>query len=324
MILGACATPVTTPTTNDTPTAPNTTSVTAEKPTLKPSATFTITSFHQTYHDISEEWADVQIIYKIHNIGEAHISYYKVYFTVTCDDGSKYQDYDNGSHVSDGQEIFDHWIVRVEGKRVTSVEIDDFELTAGVAPDEVPSATFTITSFNQTQNSTGEFSKYAYIYFDVENNGTSYLRYYSVYFTITYDDDSTCMDFASGSNVLVGQKWSDYTITDTEGKKVVSVEITSSELSAGTPPEIIYEITGTADEVDVTLENATGGTEQYSNVYIPIKYSYDSFADNFLYIAAQNQGEHGTVNVSIYVNGRLFKAASSSGAYVIATASGSR
>jgi hypothetical protein len=74
--------------------------------------------------------------------------------------------------------------------------------------------------------------------------------------------------------------------------------------------------------VDVTLTNATGGTEQYSSVRLPKTYSFDSFPDSFLYISAQNQGESGTVKVSIYVDGELFKTSSSSGAYVIASAHG--
>jgi uncharacterized repeat protein (TIGR02543 family) len=87
-------------------------------------------------------------------------------------------------------------------------------------------------------------------------------------------------------------------------------------------PEVVYRITGTASSVDVTLNNPTGGTEQYSNVPLPKEYSYSSFSDDFVYISAQNQGEYGTVTVSIYVDGVLFKTSSSSGAYVIATASG--
>jgi len=87
-------------------------------------------------------------------------------------------------------------------------------------------------------------------------------------------------------------------------------------------PEVVYRITGTASTVDVTLNNAQGGTEQYNNVYLPKEYSYDSFSDDFVYISAQNQGEYGTVTVEIYVNGSLFKTSTSSGAYVIATASG--
>jgi hypothetical protein len=98
----------------------------------------------------------------------------------------------------------------------------------------------------------------------------------------------------------------------------------SPESSAPTVlPHVVYKITGTAQRVDVTLSNDTGGTEQYSNVYVPREYWYPTFSDDFVYISAQNQGESGSVTVSIYVNDALFKTSTSSGAYVIATASGS-
>jgi hypothetical protein len=85
-----------------------------------------------------------------------------------------------------------------------------------------------------------------------------------------------------------------------------------------------YKITGTANTVDVTLNNSSGGTEQYSNVSLPKTYSYKYFEDWFLYISAQNQGQSGTVTTSIYYKDNLFKTSTSSGAYVIATASGSK
>ncbi len=106
---------------------------------------------------------------------------------------------------------------------------------------------------------------------------------------------------------------------------LLSVACQSQE---GTVPQsataVAYSITGTADKVMVTLSNATGGTEQYNNVSVPNTISYSSFPGWFLYIAAQNQGESGSVTVAIYVNGKLFKTSSSSGAYVIASASGPR
>ncbi len=89
-------------------------------------------------------------------------------------------------------------------------------------------------------------------------------------------------------------------------------------------PTVVYEVTGSASYASVTLNNSEGGTEQYSKVAIPWSYTDNSFADNFLYISAQNQGDSGTVTVKIYVDGAQFKTSSSSGAYVIATASGSK
>ncbi len=128
-------------------------------------------------------------------------------------------------------------------------------------------------------------------------------------------------------------------------------------LPSSTYPEVVYEVSGTALMVDITLNNASGGTEQYSDVrlvinnktlcdspshethvyswectpteddyeWVTVTYSYSSFVDTSLYISAQNQGKgNGSVIVSIYVNGKLFKTSQSRGAYVIATASGRR
>ena len=89
-------------------------------------------------------------------------------------------------------------------------------------------------------------------------------------------------------------------------------------------PTVVYEVTGTATYASVTLNNGEGGTEQYSKVAIPWSYTEKSFSDNFLYVSAQNQGDRGTVTVKIYVDGELFKTSTSSGAYVIASASGLR
>ena len=83
-----------------------------------------------------------------------------------------------------------------------------------------------------------------------------------------------------------------------------------------------YEVTGSASKVDVTYENEDGGTSQESDVSVPWSYSFKGYSGDFVYISAQNQGETGSVTVTIYKNGSVFKTSTSSGAYVIATASG--
>ncbi len=98
----------------------------------------------------------------------------------------------------------------------------------------------------------------------------------------------------------------------------------ASNQSTYSGPEVQYEITGTAKSVDVTMSNATGGTEQQSNVFLPCVYSYDRFPGRFLYISAQNNTDAGSVTVTIYLNGEAIKTAKSSGAYVIATVSASK
>ena len=89
-------------------------------------------------------------------------------------------------------------------------------------------------------------------------------------------------------------------------------------------PEVEYKITGTASKVFVTLNNASGGTEQFDNVSVPHTYTFETFDDWFLYVSAQNLGDWGSVTVTIYLNGALVKTSTSSGAYVIATASYSK
>jgi len=85
-----------------------------------------------------------------------------------------------------------------------------------------------------------------------------------------------------------------------------------------------YELTGTASKVSVTLNNATGGTEQFSDVYIPHTYTFEKYTDWFLYVSAQNLGDSGSITVTIYLNGEVVATSTSSGAYVIADASYSR
>lgn len=77
------------------------------------------------------------------------------------------------------------------------------------------------------------------------------------------------------------------------------------------PISVKYEITGTASSVNVTLYGPTGGTEYYSNVPVPHTYSYPSFPRGyFLYIQADNNGDHGAVTVTIYVDGNVYKTSS--------------
>ena len=84
-----------------------------------------------------------------------------------------------------------------------------------------------------------------------------------------------------------------------------------------------YEVTGfPQNKVDITYENESGGTSQYSDVSIPWSYSFKREEGEFVYISAQNQGQSGSITVTILRNDNIFKSSTSSGAYVIATASG--
>ena len=92
------------------------------------------------------------------------------------------------------------------------------------------------------------------------------------------------------------------------------------------PEDVIYngkyQVTGTANTVFVTYENQSGGISQESDVSIPWSYSFQKKEGEFVYISAQNEGANGSVTVTIYRDGYVFKTSTSEGAYVIATASG--
>lgn len=84
-----------------------------------------------------------------------------------------------------------------------------------------------------------------------------------------------------------------------------------------------YRVDGTANSVDLTIENSSGNTEQRDNVALPYRQSFNVERGAFVYLSAQNNGERGTVECEIRVNGVPIETAESEGAYVIASCSGS-
>ena len=93
--------------------------------------------------------------------------------------------------------------------------------------------------------------------------------------------------------------------------------------------EVEYEVicTSTPNIVWITITNEDGGTSQFSDVATPWTYTFEiDPTDNgrfSVYLSAQNDQNRGTVTATIYVDGSQFKTSTSTGAYVIATASGS-
>lgn len=87
--------------------------------------------------------------------------------------------------------------------------------------------------------------------------------------------------------------------------------------------DIKYEVTGTAASVSLTYENASGGTSQTSGTALPWVYTFSAKSGDFLYVSAQNDGATGSVTAAVYENDSVVQTSTSSGAYVIATASGS-
>jgi len=83
-----------------------------------------------------------------------------------------------------------------------------------------------------------------------------------------------------------------------------------------------YTVNGTSGSYSVTIEGAPSGTAQYSNVGNGWSYKWKQSGARFLYVSAQNNKGSGSVTVSIIKNGRVISTQTSSGAYVIASVSG--
>ena len=86
---------------------------------------------------------------------------------------------------------------------------------------------------------------------------------------------------------------------------------------------VTYHIEGTAQTVDITMQNSSGDTEQFAAT-LPVRLPMGCMDGDFAYISAQNRGETGTVECRITrgLNPPVVVAqASSSGAFKIATCS---
>ena len=92
------------------------------------------------------------------------------------------------------------------------------------------------------------------------------------------------------------------------------------------PKEIEYKVACTTGPVDLTIENEDGGTSQFDDIATPWSYIFEinrpEYGYVFVYVSAKNQQNSGTVTAQIYIDGSLYKTSTSTGAYVIATASG--
>ena len=91
--------------------------------------------------------------------------------------------------------------------------------------------------------------------------------------------------------------------------------------------KVMYEITGTTSEIDVTYSNlaADGDTAQDNGMKVPWRVSFKIPAgagNMFLYVSAQNKTEYGCVTAKIYLDGVLWKENQSCGEYSIVTTSG--
>lgn len=110
-------------------------------------------------------------------------------------------------------------------------------------------------------------------------------------------------------------------------KRLLPVLLIAGLLLAGcdlfdTSRNVEYIVSGSASSVFITYENEDGGTEQVQ-ASPRWTYSFSAERDAFVYVSAQNEGESGTVEVEIRVDGDEFKSARATAAFGIAPASGS-
>jgi hypothetical protein len=87
-----------------------------------------------------------------------------------------------------------------------------------------------------------------------------------------------------------------------------------------TSVEVRYEVTASESVYRVTISTAGGGTGQFSDVALPWTYEFTAEEGDFVYVSA---GGYGTVTVTIYLDGKVYRTTTSIGSPVIATASGS-
>jgi len=102
------------------------------------SADIVIEDWCQNYNEYFGEWSDfVQVWFKIFNTGNAEISYYKIWFTAYCEDGSSYEDWINGLFVDVGHYEFRTCFIDVgKNKKVVSVEFTGWQLEAFIYDGE--------------------------------------------------------------------------------------------------------------------------------------------------------------------------------------------
>jgi hypothetical protein len=91
---------------------------------------------------------------------------------------------------------------------------------------------------------------------------------------------------------------------------------------------VVYKVTGTTTQASLTLQTASG-TSQQNDVDVPVMsksgtegLTYEVEPYSFVYVSAQNSKDTGSVTCSIEVDGVVIATNTSSGAYAIASCSG--
>lgn len=89
-----------------------------------------------------------------------------------------------------------------------------------------------------------------------------------------------------------------------------------------TSREVTYHVTG-AGPADMTYASSDGATAQRSNQALPwSSFMSSASVGDFAYLSAQRGSGSGCITAEIKIDGKFFESATSCGAFVIASASG--
>jgi hypothetical protein len=97
-----------------------------------------------------------------------------------------------------------------------------------------------------------------------------------------------------------------------------------SNIACKPKDNVTYEVTGNADVVDVAISDDDGDMERFYDVALPWRQDYGDFEQDYVYLYAYNKGESGTITITIFVNGKVFKSETVSGGYQSAVVVGNK
>lgn len=95
-------------------------------------------------------------------------------------------------------------------------------------------------------------------------------------------------------------------------------ELTADQIASDKTYKVEYVVVG--DDFKVTYQNSSGGTD-HEEVMGSWEETVYLKGNDFAYISAQNSRKSGNINVKIYIDDKLCKTSTSSGAYAIASES---
>lgn len=109
-------------------------------------------------------------------------------------------------------------------------------------------------------------------------------------------------------------------------RSILAVILIGTAFSCSNPfdvsRDVRYEVTGTAESVDITYENLNGGISQVTGLPLSWSITITGNVGDYVYLSAFNRGDSGNITVTIYDDGDVFRRATSEGGHVTASVSG--